>query len=149
AVADLSKLSVAKLLKELEHPNRWRRQTALRLLADRKADLAPMLPQLKEQVVEAQGQTALELTWLLGQCGALDDAICLRLLAHENPAVRLWTAQFLGNPRKAIDAQVAAALVQLAASEANVEVRAQLACTARRLPASQGLPIVARLAARE
>src|SRR5262249_22507994 len=39
--------------------------------------------------------------------------------------------------------RIASALLQAAKEEPNPEVRAQLAATARRLPASQGLPIVA------
>jgi len=44
---------------------------------------------------------------------------------------------------------MASALLQAATSESDPEVRAQLAATARRLPARQGLPIVAALLARD
>src|SRR5260370_19745557 len=37
----------------------------------------------------------------------------------------------------------------MAASESNVEVRAQLACSTKRLPADQALPIVRNLLARD
>src|SRR5262249_44058632 len=45
--------------------------------------------------------------------------------------------------------RIASALLQAAKEEPNPEVRAQLAATARRLPASQGLPIAAALLARD
>lgn len=43
-VEDLSRLTSTQLLERLNHPNRWVRQTALRLLGDRReASLAPTL----------------------------------------------------------------------------------------------------------
>src|SRR5213593_4944539 len=45
--------------------------------------------------------------------------------------------------------RLALALLQAATNETNPEVRAQLAATARRLPARQGLPIAAALLARD
>src|SRR5262249_38612490 len=61
-----------------------------------------------------------------------------------NPHIRRWTVRLLGDERKAAPA-LAKRLAELAASEPDVVVRSQLVCTARRLPAKDGLPIVWRI----
>ena len=148
----------------LTHPNRWYRETALRLLGDRRDP--HVVPLLKSRATSQQNPHALEALWALHQSAGLDDATAQQLLVHSQAAVRRWTVQLLGdrfhtpnhptttpptttpstaeNP-PAIAADVAAALLELAGHEPNVEVRLQLACSARRLPATVGLPILGRL----
>ena len=58
--------------------------------------------------------------------------------------VRAWTVRLLGDERH-VSKKMAAALVRLAKSDPSVVVRSQLACTAKRLPASAALPIAAEL----
>ena len=60
--------------------------------------------------------------------------------------MRLWTARLLCDAGKTSTA-VAAKLAQRAEVEPEVEVRSQLACSAKRLPACEALPIVAKLIA--
>src|SRR4029077_539020 len=55
---DLSKLSTQELIKKLESDNRWVRQTALRLIGDRKD--RTVLPHLVKLLREQKGQLALE-----------------------------------------------------------------------------------------
>ena len=69
-------------------------------------------------------------------------------LEHPNPQVRLWTARFLGDAGE-VSPDLSSRLAGLAATETNLEVRAQLACTAKRLPARDALPIVASLLAHD
>jgi putative heme-binding domain-containing protein len=69
----------------------------------------------------------------------------LKLLDHADPYVRFWTARLVGDDRET-SAPIAQKLAQQALGETNVEVRSQLASTARRLPAEQSLPILAHLA---
>jgi putative heme-binding domain-containing protein len=122
--------------------NRWQRQTALRLLGDLKdREVAPMLAVAG---VRARGQVALEWLWGLNLCGGLDDASALRFLDHTDPYVRLWTVRLLCDPMF-VSPEIAAKLVERAKLEDNVEARSQLACSARRLPGSDALPIVAAL----
>src|SRR4029077_7296884 len=85
--------------------------------------------------------------WALNLVGGLDETTALKALEHSNPQVRLWTARLLFDAGKTPTA-VAAKLAQRAEVEPEVEVRCQLACSAKRLPACESLPIVAGLLAR-
>ncbi len=139
---DFGKLDTSQLVKGLRGDNKWTRQTVQRLLADRAdADIAPALRKLVET---NEGQYALELLWALHSSGGLDEATSVRTLVHSDPFVRLWTARLLCDDNKVTAAQ-AAKLVDVAGREPNVEVRAQLACSARRLPAQEDLAIVRAL----
>ena len=93
------------------------------------------------------GQIALEALWALNLVGGLDEATALKTLDHADPYVRLWTARLLCD-RSHVSPAVAAALARRAAVEPDVEVRSQLACSAKRLPAQDALPIVSALLAR-
>jgi len=84
-------------------------------------------------VEENTGQLALESLWALNLSGGFDDETAIKTMNHSDPFVRLWTVRLLGDARE-VSASVAQKLVELAAGEANVEVRAQLACSAKRLP---------------
>ena len=79
--------------------------------------------------------------------GGLDEATALKALEQPDPYVRLWTARLLCDPSR-ISTAVATALARRAVIEPDVEVRSQLACSAKRLPAKDGLPIVRALLAR-
>jgi putative membrane-bound dehydrogenase-like protein len=143
---DLGKLPTAQLVKLLEHPDKWHRQTALRLLGDRKDPAA--LPAVREMLASNTGQTALEALWALNLCGGFNEEAAARLLDHADPYVRLWTVRLLGDAR-VVSQKTALKLAQRALVERDVEVRAQLAATARRLPAELGLAIVADLLTRD
>ncbi len=140
---NLKEKSTAELLALLRHKNKWYRQTALRLLGDRKD--ASVAPRLLEQLATARGQDALETLWALNLCGGFDDAAALKALEHEDPFVRMWAVRLLGDKRTAPPAAVSAKLAVLADGETNIEVRAQLACSAKRLPAKVALPVVSAL----
>jgi putative membrane-bound dehydrogenase-like protein len=151
---DLGKLSGPDLVKLLQNKNEWFRQTALRLLADRRD--ASLVPLLEKIIWDSSGQTSLEALWALNLCSprepnrtiGLTEAQALKLLKHPDPFVRLWTVRLSGD-EKDVSSELARAFAVLAAQEPNVEVRAQLACTAKRLPASEALPVVRRLLARD
>ena len=89
-------------------------------------------------------QLALEALWALHQCGGFDDAAALLALEHTNPHVRRWAVRLLGD-RKEAPEKLEAALAKLAAGEKDPEVRSQLASSAKRLPGTSALPIVAAL----
>jgi putative membrane-bound dehydrogenase-like protein len=143
---DLGRLSSAELLAYLEHPNKWFRQTALRLLGDRQD--ASILPRLRDLVARSQGQLALEALWALYQSGGFDDEVALLALDHADPYVRLWAVRLLGDQRQ-VSPAVAQRLAALARTEPHVEVRSQLACSARRLDGGVALPIVDQLLRRD
>ena len=142
---DLSRLSTPDLVKLLANPSRWMRQTAQRLIADRKDKT--IAPQLSRLIAETNGQTALEALWALHAVGSLDEATALKTLEHSDPFVRLWTARLVCDQSQ-VTPPLAQALALRASLETSVEVRSQLACSARRLPARDALPIVRSLLAR-
>ena len=143
APIDLGKLSSADLVdRTLNHPNRWYRQTALRLLGDRKD--ASLVPKLRALLRKNTGQLALEAFWALNLCGGLDEASALKALKHDEPHVRRWAVRLQGDANR-VSPAIAAQFVAMAANEPDVEARCQLASTAKRLPTDQALPVIARL----
>ncbi|MBI3465659.1 MAG: c-type cytochrome, partial [Planctomycetes bacterium] len=143
---DLAKLSSPELIELLKHENKWHRQTALRLLADRRD--ASIVPELRRVLEASTGQTALEALWAIHLSGGLSNELALRTLDHSDPFVRLWTVRLLCDERS-VAPPVALKLAELAGHEPNLEARVQLACSARRLPVADSLPIVRRLLARD
>ena len=154
----------------LNHSNEWFRQEALRVLGDRRdTSLLPVLTNLlfteRTLPTHARGSrretdlssppdatrvmeetpAPLRALWVLYQSGGFSEAIALRSLNHKAAQVRAWTARLLGDELQ-ISPALAHHLASLASTETNLEVRAQLACTAKRLPAADALPIVAALA---
>jgi putative membrane-bound dehydrogenase-like protein len=139
---DLNKKSTPELIDLLRHENRWHRETALRLLGDRRD--AAAVPILSKLVLESKGQLALDALWALNLSGGLSEDIAEKTLAHAEPAVRAWTVRLLGDDFRA-GPRLAPKLADLARDEKDVTVRCQLACTARRLSADEGLPVVRQL----
>ncbi len=141
---DLGHASGAELLVYLQHTNKWFRQMALQLLGDRRD--ASLVPELRKLLEGNTGQTALEALWALNLSGGLDEATARQALSHPNPFVRLWAVRLLGDNQK-VSRAMATRLTELAEQEPNIEVRAQLASSAKRLPAADDLAIVKALAA--
>lgn len=138
-VVDYGKLTSAQLVEQLHSDNKWVRQTVQRLLADRRD--ASILTDLRQKLDAAAGQDALELLWALHGSGGLDEASALHCLDHRDAFVRSWTARLLGDDNQ-VSPAVAQKLATVAEHEPDVEARAQLACTAKRLPAKEDLGIV-------
>ncbi|MEQ9406723.1 MAG: c-type cytochrome [Fuerstiella sp.] len=132
----------SELVAALKHPSRWHRQTARRLIGDRRD--ASLIPALLQQISESTGQTALESLWALHLCGGLTDDAAKQMLQHEDQFVRAWTVRLLCDHYQ-VAPEIARALADLAASEAYLEVRKQLASSARRLPPADALPIIRNL----
>ncbi len=149
---DLAKLSSDELIETLRNPNKWFRQTALRLFYDRHdASLAPKLFKL---VRENTGQFALECFWALNASGGFTDDVALETLEHKDDFVRYWTVRLLGDRYpparyssstarpKPLPAGLEKKLIELARKEAEAQVRAQIASSAKRLPGENALPIL-------
>ncbi len=145
AAIGLAKLPAPELVETLHHENKWHRQEALRLIADRRDNA--LVPKLKELIEKNEGQVALDALWALHLSGGLNEETAIDLLDHGNPHVRLWTVRLLCDEGKISD-NLAARLAELAYREPHVEVRSQLACSAKRLPAKPGLAIVGQLVRR-
>ena len=141
---DLAKSSADELIELLGHDNKWFRQQAVRVLAER-GDRG-VLPRLRELIV-GDDPRALEALWTTYRLGGPDESLTLVGLRHKNEHVRRWTVRLLGDDRRAGDG-AAAEMAKLAATEPSVQVRTQLASSAKRFPAEVGLPIVRALVER-
>jgi putative membrane-bound dehydrogenase-like protein len=137
---DLAKLPSDKLVSLLSHPNDWFRRKARQVLAARR-DPEVIFP-LRTMLYEAKDEgLQLQALWALYVSGGFTDSLAEKLLHHPNAHVRRWTVRFLGDECR-VNAALAKRLADLAASEPHPVVRSQLLCTAKRLPARDGLPIV-------
>ncbi|MEX0713633.1 MAG: HEAT repeat domain-containing protein, partial [Pirellulales bacterium] len=140
---DLAQCSGDELVELLSHPNDWYARQARRILAERR-DLS-LLPRLEKLLLTAENQRlALQALWSVYVIGGLDDPLAAKLLDSPHEYVRAWTVRLLGDSR-AISPTVHPQLVQMARDEPSVVVRGQLACTAKRLPAEQAIPLVRHL----
>jgi putative membrane-bound dehydrogenase-like protein len=141
---DYGKLKSPDLHAQLNHAGKWHRQTTQRLLADRHDKRTQ--GSLLEQTMKAGGQKALELLWALHAAGGLkdDNDVATKVLGHGDPFVRAWMVRLLCDHYQ-VEPAIARALATLAAKEPYIEVRKQLASSARRLPAKDALPIIRNL----
>jgi putative membrane-bound dehydrogenase-like protein len=147
APSDISKLSSGALVKLLSAPNDWFRREARQLLAERRDP--KIIPKLRKNVFDARDDhLALESLWALYVSGGFNDELAARLLAHANADVRVWTIRFLGDARE-VTGPIEKQLVTVARTEPNPAVRSQLACSARRLPGKDALPIISELLQRD
>jgi putative membrane-bound dehydrogenase-like protein len=164
---DLAKMSDDELIGLLSHPNKWFRQTARRVMADRAtiarstgfqpvrtAGVSPagspadLALKLKKLVETERGQLALEALWALHVTAGLDEQFALRQLDHPDEFVRAWVIRLVGDTKK-ISSPMRDKLVVLARTEPSDRVRSQLASSCKRWPAREGLSIVRELLARD
>jgi putative membrane-bound dehydrogenase-like protein len=136
---DLAKCSSAELVALLGHPNSWQVGEARRLLAERRDPAT--IPLLQGKVLAEKGAPALEYLWALNACGGLTTQMAGRLLSHEQEGVRAWTVRLLGDTRR-IPTELWPDLLSDARGETSSVVRSQLACTCKRLPGEQALPLL-------
>jgi putative heme-binding domain-containing protein len=139
---NLAVKSTAQLVEVLNHPNRWHRQTAVRVLAGRH-DSSAVEP-LKALLKDPGTHPALEALWTLYQLGALDETTAEAALAHPAAPVRVWAVRLMGDARE-LSSAFSTALQKRITIETDPEVRSQIAATSRRLPVAQALQIVAAL----
>lgn len=144
--ADLGKKTAAELVESLRSDNRWVRETARRLLGNRRD--ASVIPALRTMLAHGTGQDALEALWALNALGALDADRAAALLVHPEPMVRAWVVRLIADDDR-LGPTLAAKVAERARSENAVQVRSQWACSARRLPVAEGLPIIAALLAHD
>ncbi|WP_231742730.1 PVC-type heme-binding CxxCH protein [Stieleria varia] len=141
--ADLHTIPLADLLTRLQHPNKWVRKRAVLELGWREERSA--LDTLVQQVNATQsnpGDThgTLESLWAINLLGGLNRERAEHWISHQDPDVRRWVVRLMGDRKEPIKG-----LDSMAAKETNVQVRSQLAASAKRLPADAALPIIAAL----
>lgn len=131
------------LLRFLNHKNEWFAREARRILAERRDP--SIIPQLLNTVLSStNAHLQIESMWALYVSGGFNESTAAKLLHHENPSIRKWTVRLLGDSRS-ISPVTRETLIDMARSESAVTVRAQLACTAKRLPVTDALPILHEL----
>jgi putative heme-binding domain-containing protein len=143
---DLGKKASKELVDLLKTENRWQRQSVLRLLGDRRD--RSVLSDLHAMLFEGAGQPALEALWAIHLTGGFDAAVAMKALEHEGPEVRAWAVRLLADDHQ-LGAEIAGRVVGLTHSEPSVLVRSQWASSTKRLSATEGLPIVKGLMARD
>ena len=135
AQTNLAKASTAELVSLLDHPSKWHRWTARRLLVERND--STIGPTLKENL-------ELDHLWTLHQLGALDELTALAALQHENVHVRLWTVRLLADRRQPLSPPIYEIIHSLARSP-DPEFISQLAASLQRLPTDQALPLLTQI----
>ncbi|MDG1893330.1 MAG: dehydrogenase, partial [Fuerstiella sp.] len=146
---DFATLATDQLLQLHHHPSQWYVRKARTELSYRSQnttslefDVSAVRQKLRQQCVTSQDEaTALESLWSLAVVGGFDESIAAQLLDAPHAAVRSWTIRLLGDAGK-VSETMAHRLDSFAEQEPNVHVRQQLACTARRLPSHQAVPII-------
>lgn len=138
---NLAGLSPVKLVEELAHPNGWRRDTAQRLLIERRDPaVVPMLKSLATGVGSpANAATRLHALWTLEGLSALDEATVTTAMADKHPKLRaagMRMAEALARTTPASVLGLAEKLLT-AASDTSAEVQAQLALSLSVLPPSE------------
>jgi putative membrane-bound dehydrogenase-like protein len=144
---DLNSFSSDQLVDTLGASSAWKVRRARRILAERR-DPA-VIPRLRQIVLgSSDSQLALESLWAVHVNGGFDEDFAAKCLQHRYENIRWWTVRLLGDEGK-VSSETARQLIGMASSEGNGDVRAQLACTAKRLPAADALDIVWELLAHE
>ncbi|MFO1093633.1 MAG: PVC-type heme-binding CxxCH protein [Planctomycetaceae bacterium] len=151
---DFAKLSGEELFERLGHDSQWYVRRARQELA-RRFDAASGDPRgsttererlqniFRSTLSKSRGQTAaIEALWSLNMLGGFDNELANELLESPHAAVREWTVRLLGDPKSAVPNDLAHHLDDFAETEFQVSVLQQIACTARRLPAHQALPMI-------
>lgn len=144
---DFHAISTPTLISLLVSPNPWITRQARRTLAERRdpESILPLRSALRNSPTE---HLALEYLWALHVSGGLNETMALETLQHGSAAVRKWSVRLIGD-QPPISPSLVSALVHLAKEEPDVRVRSQLAATAKRLSAEQGLPIIENLLRRD
>jgi putative membrane-bound dehydrogenase-like protein len=149
---DLAKKSSGELVELLKHPNKWWRNEARRLLAEKGAD-KDVIAKLRTWATDEKGVLALEALWAVNAINAIDDPLVSKLVKHSDEQVRAWCIRLVGDTQpdssSASGWQLLAEAHGLAEIEKNPIVLVQLAATAKYLRDKNGMLLVDRLMWRE
>lgn len=142
---DLSKLSPAELINLFTSKNKWTRQRATLELGWRFENMPSAETPEKLKIAEqldglVNDKSSLESLWALSIMGEATTSRALQWLQNSDENIRRWTIRVLGDRHESH-----AELATLALTEPNIQVRSQLASTARRISSAHGLAIAAAL----
>jgi mono/diheme cytochrome c family protein/glucose/arabinose dehydrogenase len=139
----LSKVTPQQLVATLSHPNGWWRDTAQRLLVERRdTSVTPALEALAASAPD--WRTKLHALWTLAGTGALTPAIVEKALADRAGEVRAAAVRLSEPWLKESPAPLADAVIKLAA-DPTWSVRRQLAASAGELPENTRVDVMVRL----
>ncbi len=139
---DLKGKTSGDLVALLEHPEVWWQREALRLLYERKD--ASLASGLMAAIKDPQTPHPVRLLWALNATGEAKEPELVSLLAHPDFAVRMWAVRLLGDPGT-VHSESIKPLLEAIRKETNPRVVAQMACSAKRLPTSEALPLIKAL----
>ncbi|QDT13839.1 DUF7133 domain-containing protein [Planctomycetes bacterium K23_9] len=144
---DLHQLSSNQLIALFDHPNKWVRQRAVLELGWRgeKSDQArgdkTIVQQLDDRITN---DASLESLWALNLIGELSVDRAGKWIRHPDADIRRWIVRLLGD-RHESHPQLAA----LARNETDLQVRSQLAASAKRMNADDAFGILPGLFSRD
>ncbi|MBC8291306.1 MAG: c-type cytochrome, partial [Planctomycetes bacterium] len=139
---DLKSKSNEELVEMLSHKNDWYARQARRIFAERRDP--SVVPHLKKLLASKDQRIALQGLWSIYVSGGFDDVLAVQTLKSDHEYVRAWTVRLLCDERKVsryITTRLRGISFEFTETYSEV-VRCQLACSAKRLPARQGLPII-------
>ena len=138
-LGNLREKSSADLISLFDHPNRWVRQRACLELGWRgDRSVTPLL------VDRIASSASLESLWALHLIGDLTSERAVAWMGHADPHIRRWVVRLLGDRHEGHPEMAA-----LASREPDVQVRTQLASTAKRIETRHALPIIRGLLAHD
>jgi putative heme-binding domain-containing protein len=122
---DLSRASGEELVGYLSHANEWFRKQAVLEMGWR--GMRELVPKLKAMPM------TLEVLWALDGLEAVEELP----LEHADPFVRRWAVKMVGEERREVGE-----LREMAKTEMDLEVRAQLLATAKKLKGEGAMPLL-------
>ena len=143
---NLAARSSQELVELLGDKRKWYREQARRLLGERRDQ--SMVARLRRLARDERGQLALEALWTANLISGMDAEWARDLLAHPDASVRFWTVRLL-NPTVSNLRLLHDTLIVLARSEADAEVRSELAYATARLEPAAALAVLQELIRRE
>ena len=138
---NLAAKTTGELITLLEHPNKWHRQMAVRLLGKRATNEGAG-KRLKGWVHDHEDRSALGGLWALFQAGGMEKETGEAFLQHPHASVRAWAVRLLSDPGPTDSLN---ALRLLAGREEDLEVWNQLASTVQRQPPGAAVGIIGEL----
>ena len=134
---DLHVRRSAALVACLSHPNKWIRQRASLELGWR-AD-----PTVSGALANLVDHGSLDALWAIHGMGELTSERADHWLSHADPNIRRWVIRLLGDRHKGHSK-----FIDLAATDPDIQVRSQLASTAKRIDATFAIPVIRGLLTR-
>ncbi len=143
---NLAAKTSTELVGLLSHPNKWHRQTAVRLLGERKDP--KVRPALRRLVEMGSGLDSMHALWAHYQAFGIDDELATAALHHDYAPARYWGVRLACDAGK-VSPALLDAIDEAIRYERDAEVRSQMAASAKRLPVEQAFRLAKSLFAHD